>query len=323
MDREMGAKKKYNVTLDILSNDLFPHCNSLEQKKYFLGYMAHKLIKTSIGILPPDDRDSYLNKRVDLTGSLLNNLFRNYFNKLVKDAEKQIIREINTGSWRSTEDYTNIITMSNINKIIKSNTIENGLKKALSTGDFSIKHSNTSKVGVAQVLTRLTYISALSHSRRISTPIDKSGKLIPPRKLHNTSWGFLCCLTGDTDVLLENRLDSKKINKLYRHDKVNTIRRDNLDDEPSDIYNQFSICPTKLFKITTSSGRTIKATGDHPFLVNIGNGNYQMKRLDELKPNSDKVIIRHMTTHLPDTLSFHLWVNPAQGIPDVYSNELI
>jgi DNA-directed RNA polymerase II subunit RPB2 len=28
--------------------------------------------------------------------------------------------------------------------------------------------------------------------RRISTPTDKRGKLIPPRKLHNTSWGYLC-----------------------------------------------------------------------------------------------------------------------------------
>jgi DNA-directed RNA polymerase II subunit RPB2 len=28
--------------------------------------------------------------------------------------------------------------------------------------------------------------------RRISTPTDKRGKLIPPRKLHNTSWGFVC-----------------------------------------------------------------------------------------------------------------------------------
>jgi intein/homing endonuclease len=196
------------------------------------------------------------------------------------------------------------------------------LKKALSTGDFSIKHSNTSKVGVAQVLTRLTYISALSHSRRISTPIDKSGKLIPPRKLHNTSWGFLCCLTADTDVLLENRMDSKKINNLLRHDQVNTIRRNNLADEASEIYNQFHIYPKSLFKITTSSGRTIKATGDHPFLVNNGNGNYQMKRVDELL-NSDKVIIRHMITSLPDTLSFHLWINPIEGIPDVYTHELI
>ena len=42
------------------------------------------------------------------------------------------------------------------------------------------------------MLNRLTYVSSLSHARRISTPTDKSGKLIPPRKLHNTSWGFLC-----------------------------------------------------------------------------------------------------------------------------------
>ena len=82
--------------------------------------------------------------------------------------------------------------MTNIYKIIKSSTIENGLKRALATGDIGIKHTNSNKVGVAQVLNRLTYISSLSHLRRINTPIDKSGKLIPPRKLHSTSWGFLC-----------------------------------------------------------------------------------------------------------------------------------
>ena len=67
-----------------------------------------------------------------------------------------------------------------------------GIKRALSTGDFGIKQISSSKVGVAQVLSRLTYASSLSHSRRISTPIDKSGKLVPPRMLHNTSWGFIC-----------------------------------------------------------------------------------------------------------------------------------
>jgi len=192
MDKETGARKKYEFTMDILSNDLFPHCATKEQKIYFLGYAANRLLKTSFEWLPQDDRDSYLNKRIDLTGALLNNLFRNYFNKLVKDMEKQVIKEINTGSWRSTDDYQSIINMTNIYKIIKSTTIENGIKRALSTGDFGIKHVNSNKVGVAQVLNRLTYVSSLSHARRISTPVDKSGKLIPPRKLHNTSWGFLC-----------------------------------------------------------------------------------------------------------------------------------
>ncbi|NDH66959.1 MAG: hypothetical protein EBY22_03435 [Gammaproteobacteria bacterium] len=192
MDKETGAKKKREFALEILGNDLFPHCHNACQKMHFLGYMTNKLLQAQFEWIKADDRDSYLNKRVDLTGTLLNNLFRNYFNKLVKDMEKQVIREINSGSWRSTDDYERIINLTNIYKIIKSTTIENGIKRALSTGDFGIKHSNSNKVGVAQVLNRLTYISSLSHARRISTPTDKSGKLIPPRKLHNTSWGYLC-----------------------------------------------------------------------------------------------------------------------------------
>ena len=192
MDKDTGATKKHEFTMDVLNNDLFPHCHNITQKTYFLGYMTNKLLQAATGLVKQDDRDSYINKRVDLTGTLLNNLFRNYFNKLVKDMEKQVIREINNGSWKSTDDYDNIINLTNIYKIIKSTTIENGLKRALSTGDFGIKQVNSNKVGVAQVLNRLTYVSGLSHLRRISTPTDKSGKLIPPRKLHNTTWGFLC-----------------------------------------------------------------------------------------------------------------------------------
>ena len=192
MDRETGAKKKLEFTMEILNNDVFPHCHNMTEKIYFLGYMTNRLLQASFEMIKQDDRDSYLNKRIDLTGTLLNNLFRNYFNKLVKDMEKQVIREINTGSWKSKDDYENIINYTNICKIIKSTTIENGIKRALATGDFGIKHTNSVKVGVAQVLNRLTYVSSLSHARRISTPTDKSGKLIPPRKLHNTSWGFCC-----------------------------------------------------------------------------------------------------------------------------------
>jgi DNA-directed RNA polymerase II subunit RPB2 len=192
MEKEAGERKKKEFTVSVLENDLFPHCKTETQKKYFLGFMANKLLSTSFGWITPSDRDSYINKRIDLAGTLLNNLFRNYFNKLVKDMQKQIVREINNGSWKSTENYTNIINQTNVYKIVKSTTIENGIKRALATGDFGIKNTSSSKVGVAQVLNRLTYISSLSHARRINTPIDKSGKLIPPRKLHNTQWGYIC-----------------------------------------------------------------------------------------------------------------------------------
>jgi DNA-directed RNA polymerase II subunit RPB2 len=192
MDKETGSKKKYDFAMEVLSNDIFPHCKTEKQKIYMLGYMTNMLLQTSFGWLQESDRDSYMNKRVDLTGPLLNNLLRNYFNKLVKDMKKQIIREINNGSWKSNDDYENIITKTNIYKIIKSTTIEQGIKRALATGDFGIKQINSNKVGVAQVLNRLTYLSSLSHLRRVNTPIDKSGKLVPPRRLHNSTWGFLC-----------------------------------------------------------------------------------------------------------------------------------
>ena len=298
MTEEEGKDKKIEFAKEVLEVDLFPHCRTKREKLYFLGYMTKRLIETSIGITEPDERDSYLNKRIDLAGSLLNNLFRNYFNKLVKDMQKQIIREINNGSWRSTDNYMNIITNTNIYKIIKSTTIENALKRALATGDFGIKNTNSNKVGVAQVLNRLTYVSSLSHLRRVNTPIDKSGKLIPPRKLHPTSWGFLC-LAGDTNVLLSNGVDSKQIRYLRNGENVITIHRENLSSEPSGIYRCFTKMATNLFEITTISGRTVKATSEHPFLVKTGENTYEMKNVDELCVG-DRMIIKHMLNPLTD-----------------------
>lgn len=192
VNREIAIMRKQNFALEVLQNDLFPHCQTLKQKLYYLGYMTYKLMLARFGFIKEDDRDSYLNKRIDLTGTSLNNLFRNLFNRLVKDIEKQVIKEIKTGSWRSKDDYDNIINLTNIYKIVKPTTIENGIKRALATGDFGIKNTNSNKVGVAQVLNRLTYPSTLSHLRRVSTPSDKSGKLVPPRKLMGSSWGFVC-----------------------------------------------------------------------------------------------------------------------------------
>ena len=194
-DKEKNNKKKNAFLDDILVNDFLPHCKTVDEKLYLLGYMVKKIIMVSFGWIPYDDRDSYNNKRIETTGSLLNNLFRNYFNKYVKEMQKAVVKEMNNGTWKTNcnhESVLNIINMTNIYKILKLNTIEKGLSRALATGDFSIKQSNSSKVGVAQVLNRLTYVAALSHLRRINTPIEKSGELISPRKLHNTTWGYLC-----------------------------------------------------------------------------------------------------------------------------------
>ena len=61
----------------------------------------------------------------------------------------------------------------------------------MATGNWGMK-VNASKQGVSQVLNRLTFAATISHLRRVQTPSDNTGKLIPPRKLHGTSWGYIC-----------------------------------------------------------------------------------------------------------------------------------
>jgi DNA-directed RNA polymerase II subunit RPB2 len=193
------GKPTRNITVeDLLRDELYPHIGGLEdayEKACFLAHMTRKLLWVAYKRITNDDRDSYPNKRVDSPGFLLGNLFRTFFQvKMLKDMKASIAKEIHSGSWRATGSFQEILNMSNLYKVIKSTIIEVGLKSALSTGNFgSAKVGGPPKIGVSQVLGRLNYISSLSHLRRISTPIEKTaGKLIAPRKLHNTQWGFIC-----------------------------------------------------------------------------------------------------------------------------------
>jgi DNA-directed RNA polymerase II subunit RPB2 len=193
------GKPTRNVTVeDLLRDELYPHIGGIDdtyEKACFLAHMTRRLLWVAYKRINNDDRDSYPNKRVDSPGFLLGNLFRTFFQvKMLKDMKASIAKEIHSGTWRATGSFQEILNMSNLYKVIKSTIIEVGLKSALSTGNFgSAKVGGPPKIGVSQVLGRLNYVSSLSHLRRISTPIEKTaGKLIAPRKLHNTQWGFIC-----------------------------------------------------------------------------------------------------------------------------------
>lgn len=81
----------------------------------------------------------------------------------------------------------------NLSLAVKHNTITNGLKYSLATGNWGDqKKSMASKAGVSQVLNRYTYASTLSHLRRCNTPLGREGKIAKPRQLHNTHWGMVC-----------------------------------------------------------------------------------------------------------------------------------
>ena len=194
-NKNLHSKKEKRMELitDIIKNEFLPHVGPCFKKKaLFLGAMMNKLIKCYLGLIPMDDRDSYVNKKIDTPGVLMANLFRQYYGKVVKDMKTQITKDLNSPTWKHVSKLINIINNVNISRLIKSNIIEAGMRFSLATGNWGIKTSK-SKQGVAQVLNRLTYSSQLSHSRRISTPVDKSsGKLIQPRKLHSTQYGVIC-----------------------------------------------------------------------------------------------------------------------------------
>jgi DNA-directed RNA polymerase II subunit RPB2 len=180
--------------MELLSKDFLPHigigAEKTKEKALYLGFMVKELLDTKFKKREVDDRDSYIHKRVDTPGVLLSNLFRQYFMKVIKDMKTQINKEFNNGSWRATNTFSDLINVSNIYKIIKYNIIASGIKYALATGNWGLKMGI--KQGIAQVLSRLTYNSTLSHLRRVNTPVEKNGKLSGPRNLHSTQFMIMC-----------------------------------------------------------------------------------------------------------------------------------
>ena len=293
---------KQNNVKDIISEELFPHIGGSDmnyEKACFLAHMTRKALWTSTQRIPIDDRDAYPNKRVDIPGFLLADLFRKtYNNRMVKDMKGALSKEIHGGSWKATGNWTEIVNINNINKIIKSTILDVCLKSSLATGKFgSGKIGGPSKDGVSQVLNRLNYTSVISHLRRISTPIEKTGKLIAPRKQHNTQFGYIC-VKSDTAILDGNGITSTPIIKLKDGDIVRTVDPNTLEETPSAIHHYFKTTPTSVLEIKTLSGRTIGCSPDHPLLV-IRDGSHEWVHAGNLVVG-DKVVVKNYTIPLPD-----------------------
>lgn len=191
-DLHSNKAKRIELITDILKNEFLPHVGTdFHKKALFLGSMMNKLIKCYLGLIPFDDRDSYINKRIDTPGILMANLFRQYYGKVIKDMKALVTKDLNSATWKNSSKLINIINNVNVSRLFKSSIIESGMKFSLATGNWGIK-SNKTKQGVAQVLNRLTYSATLSHLRRINTPVEKTGKLVQPRKLHSTQYGIIC-----------------------------------------------------------------------------------------------------------------------------------
>ena len=180
--------KDVDFTKYVLINDLFPNVgNDFRVKAMYLGYLVNKLIKTTIGTIKQNKRDNYMFKRVDTTGILLGNIFRDFYNKYRNNVRGLIDREYTMGGLNTR---LSLVSESNFNKIFPTSIIEEGMYKSMK-GNWGLT-GDPSQQGIVQDVSRLSYISYVSHLRRVNTPIDRSIKLVEPHRLDTPQWGMMC-----------------------------------------------------------------------------------------------------------------------------------
>jgi DNA-directed RNA polymerase II subunit RPB2 len=255
--RNITGNMRNNKTIDnvevVLENDLLPHITGRNKKALYLGYMINKAISIYLGYESYDNRDSYINKRIDTPGMLMANLFRQCYGKITKELKTMIEKDIN--QWRN--DSTFVVDLisdkQHITKYFKQGLLDSWLKYALSTGNWGIKTIGSFqniKQGVSQVLNRMCHHSTLSHLRRINTAMEKNGKLVQPRKLDNSHYGVICpCETpeGAPVGLVKNMALSTNISIYYCNILIKILLKENnvieytddIDDRLSFLQNIF------------------------------------------------------------------------------------
>ena len=200
---------------EILSDYFLPHIGEINflDKAYFLGYMTYRLLKVYTLQEKPTDRDNFRFKRVELTGSLIYDLFREYYLIQKRSISTKIDKEYyyHKGEYKNTEELieeTNAskkdkssseinkyrdnfvgLIESNFKEFFKDREVETGFKKGFK-GNWG-SESHTKRLGAVQDLNRLSYYTYISHLRKINLPLDASAKVVGPRLLNSSQWGLI------------------------------------------------------------------------------------------------------------------------------------
>jgi len=176
-----GQAKEYRAKKveSIIDRSLLPHLGDTSdvrlKKSIFLGRVARTILELELGHRKEDDKDHYANKRLKLAGDLMEDLFRVAFTNLIKDLKYQLER-----------GYTRKKGLK-ISSAIRPDLLTHRLLHAFATGNWV-----GGRAGVSQLLDRTSNMSALSHLRRVTSPLTRSQPHFEARDLHPTQWGRLC-----------------------------------------------------------------------------------------------------------------------------------
>jgi len=182
--------KLYEHGLEILSDYLLPHIGetNYKEKAYFLGHMTFKMLSVMNNVELPTDRDNFKYKRIELVGSLMYELFRDYYTEQQKHIRLSYDKRLNLNLNLYASDLPGLINTYK-NEIFRERIIEKGFSKAFK-GNWGAK-TTTKRIGVVQDLNRLSFNGYLAHLRKTNLPLDSSAKVTGPRLLHGSQWGFL------------------------------------------------------------------------------------------------------------------------------------
>ena len=217
----------YDYVLSMLYSNLLPQQNNNLSKSMFLGHMTYKLLNTYLKYEEISNRDTYEYKQIETSGYLLSTLFREYYIKFKQSLLIKLTTEFELYDKydRSSIErkYGGQDLLRNIFKA-KEDIISEGFRRAFK-GNWGVRDTQKNlttanlnevinrdkyafnKEGIVQDLLRVSYLQTISHLRRIQTPIDSNMKIVGPRKLNATQWGYVCPIDtpdGGNSGLIKN-----------------------------------------------------------------------------------------------------------------------
>ncbi len=164
---------------EVIDGFLLPHIGQDEParlaKAYYLAMMATKGIERHYKLRGKDDKDHYTNKRLELSGKLMEHLFRYSFKYFVKDLRFQIDRTVTRRR------------KLNISTIVRPGAMTERINFAMSTGNWMGRST-----GVAKFMDRVNYLAPLTDLRKVKSQLAKTRELYEARDVHGTHWSRIC-----------------------------------------------------------------------------------------------------------------------------------
>jgi len=181
--RKAGIPQTREIKIEKCSEQLdkylLPHLGMTPKERLTKAYNLCKILKRFILYteenLPLPDKDHYENKRLKLSGDLLDSLFRTNIKSLVQDILYNFQRLVKRGKFHT------------IKIIIRDELLTSSIKSALATGSWS-----SGRKGISQNLDRTNALATQSHIDRIASLLTSTQENFEARALHSTHWGKIC-----------------------------------------------------------------------------------------------------------------------------------